>query len=94
MLDIKYIKGKPGGSHRAACQEGQDARAEIEEILKLDGERRALIAGNEAMKAEANKTNKLDSAVQAGREGRSGAVCRDEGAVRQDQGERREGQGR
>lgn len=59
MLDIKYIKENPEEVIARLAKKGKDARAEIEEILKLDGERRALIAGNEAMKAEANKTNKL-----------------------------------
>lgn len=59
MLDIKYIKENPEEVIARLAKKGKDARAEIEEILRLDGERRALIAGNEAMKAEANKTNKL-----------------------------------
>lgn len=59
MLDIKYIKENPEKVIARLAKKGKDARADIEEILKLDGERRALIAGNEAMKAEANKTNKL-----------------------------------
>lgn len=59
MLDIKYIKENPEEVIARLAKKGKDARAEIEEILKLDGERRTLIAGNEAMKAEANKTNKL-----------------------------------
>lgn len=59
MLDIKYIKENPEEVIARLAKKGKDARAEIEEILKLDRERRALIAGNEAMKAEANKTNKL-----------------------------------
>lgn len=59
MLDIKYIKENPEEVIARLAKKGKDARAEIEEILKLDGERRALIAGNEAMKAEANRTNKL-----------------------------------
>ena len=59
MLDIKYIKENPEEVIARLAKKGKDARAESEEILKLDGERRALIAGNEAMKAEANKTNKL-----------------------------------
>lgn len=59
MLDIKYIKENPEEVIARLAKKGKDARAEIEEILKLDGERRALIAGNEAMKEEANKTNKL-----------------------------------
>ncbi len=59
MLDIKYIKENPEEVIARLAKKGKDARTDIEEILKLDGERRALIAGNEAMKAEANKTNKL-----------------------------------
>ena len=55
MLDIKYIKENPEEVIARLAKKGKDARAEIEEILKLDGERRAMIAGNEAM----NKTNKL-----------------------------------
>lgn len=59
MLDIKYIKENPEEVIARLAKKGKDAREEIEAILKLDGERRALIAANEAMKAEANKTNKL-----------------------------------
>ena len=46
MLDIKYIKENPEEVIARLAKKGKDARAEIEEILKLDGERRALIAGN------------------------------------------------
>ncbi len=59
MLDIKYIKENPEEVIARLAKKGKDARDEIESILKLDGERRALIAANETMKAEANKTNKL-----------------------------------
>jgi seryl-tRNA synthetase len=59
MLDIKYIKENPEEVIARLAKKGKDAREDIEEILKLDGERRTLIAGNEAMKAEANKTNKM-----------------------------------
>ena len=59
MLDIKYIKENPEEVIARLAKKGKDARADIETILRLDGERRAIIAGNDAMKAEQNKTNKL-----------------------------------
>ena len=59
MLDIKYIKEKPDEVIARLAKKGKDAKAEIEQILSLDGERRALIAETEAIKAEQNKTNKL-----------------------------------
>ena len=59
MLDIKYIKEKPDEVIARLAKKGKDAKAEIEQILALDGERRALIAETEAIKAEQNKTNKL-----------------------------------
>ena len=59
MLDIKYIKERPEEVIARLAKKGKDAKAEIEQILALDGERRALIAETEAIKAEQNKTNKL-----------------------------------
>ena len=59
MLDIKYIKEKPDEVIARLAKKGKDAKEEIEQILALDGERRALIAETEAIKAEQNKTNKL-----------------------------------
>ena len=59
MLDIKYIKEKPDEVVARLAKKGKDAKEEIEAILKLDGERRALIGETEALKAEQNKTNKL-----------------------------------
>ncbi len=59
MLDIKYIKENPEEVIARLQKKGKDARTEIEEILALDAERRALIAETEAIKAEQNKTNKL-----------------------------------
>ena len=59
MLDIKYIKENPEEVIELLQRKGKDAREDIENILRLDGERRALIAETEAMKAEQNKTNKL-----------------------------------
>ncbi|MBQ9162303.1 MAG: serine--tRNA ligase [Clostridia bacterium] len=59
MIDIKYIKENPDEVIARLAKKGKDAREDIENILRLDGERRALIAETEAMKAEQNKTNKL-----------------------------------
>ena len=59
MLDIRYIKEKPDEVIARLAKKGKDAKEEIEQILALDGERRALIAETEAIKAEQNKTNKL-----------------------------------
>ena len=59
MLDIKYIKENPAEVVSRLAKKGKDAAAEIDEILALDAERRALISSTEAIKAEQNKTNKL-----------------------------------
>jgi seryl-tRNA synthetase len=59
MLDIKYIKENPEEVIELLQRKGKDAREDIERILQLDGERRALIAETEAVKAEQNRTNKL-----------------------------------
>ena len=59
MLDIKYIKENPEEVIERLLIKGNDARADIERILELDGERRTIISETEAMKAEQNKTSKL-----------------------------------
>ncbi len=59
MLDIKYIRENPEEVIARLQIKGKDARADIEAILALDGERRALISETEAIKAEQNKMNKL-----------------------------------
>ena len=59
MLDIKYIKEKPEEVIARLAKKGKDAKEDIEAILRLDGERRALIGETEALKAEQNKTNKM-----------------------------------
>ena len=58
MLDIKYIIEKPDEVVARLAKKGKDAREDIELILKLDAERRALIGTTEALKAEKNKTSK------------------------------------
>ncbi len=59
MLDIKYIKENPDEVVARLKKKGKDAKEEIDAILALDAQRRALIAETEAIKAEQNKTNKL-----------------------------------
>ncbi len=59
MLDIKYIKENPAEVIERLAIKGKDATDEINEIVKLDGERRALISETEALKAEQNRTSKL-----------------------------------
>ncbi len=59
MIDINYIKTNPEEVIARFATKGKEARAEIENIIALDNERRVLISENEQMKAEANKTNKL-----------------------------------
>ena len=59
MLDIKYIRENPEEVISRLLIKGKDAREDIEAILALDGERRALIAETETIKAEQNKMNKL-----------------------------------
>jgi len=59
MLDIKYIKENPAEVIERLAIKGKDAAEEINEIVKLDAERRALIAETETLKAEQNKTTKL-----------------------------------
>ena len=58
MLDIKYIRENPEDVIARLKVKGRDAKDEIAEILSLDGKRRAMIAENEALKAEQNRTNK------------------------------------
>ena len=46
MLDIKYIKENPEEVIERLKIKGKDAKAEIEQILALDNERRNLIHRN------------------------------------------------
>jgi len=59
MIDIKYIKEKPDEVVARLAKKGKDAKEDIENILRLDEQRRAIIAEGEALKAEQNKTTKL-----------------------------------
>ena len=58
MLDIKYIIEKPDEVVARLAKKGKDAQEDVDLILKLDAERRALIGTTEALKAEKNKASK------------------------------------
>ena len=59
MLDIKYIKEKPEEVIARLAKKGKDGKNDIEAILSLDAERRAIIGEVEQLKAKQNQTNKL-----------------------------------
>ena len=59
MIDIKYIKENPEEVIARYAIKGKNAREDIEKILELDAQRRALIGETESLKAEQNKVNKL-----------------------------------
>ncbi len=59
MLDIKYIKENPDDVIKRLAAKGKDSTEEIENILRLDAERRSLIAETENLKAEQNRVTKL-----------------------------------
>ena len=59
MIDIKYIKENPDEVVARLAKKGKDAKEDIENIIRLDTERRGLIGETEALKADQNKTNKL-----------------------------------
>ena len=58
MLDIKRIKENPDHAKERLATRQKDYSAEIDRLLELDVERRALIADTEAKKAEQNKISK------------------------------------
>ena len=58
MLDIRFIKENTEYVKERLKTRQKDYSAEIDELIVLDGERRALIADTEAKKAEQNKISK------------------------------------
>ena len=52
MLDIKFIKENAEYAKERLKTRQKDYSAEIDELIVLDGERRALIADTDAKKAE------------------------------------------
>jgi seryl-tRNA synthetase len=59
MIDIKYIRENTEEAVARFALKGRDAKDEIAEILDLDTRRRSMIAANERLKSEQNKTSKL-----------------------------------
>jgi len=59
MIDIKLIRETPDVIKQSLLNKGKDCNAEIDRILELDVQRRALISETETDKAEQNKTSKL-----------------------------------
>jgi len=58
MIDIKLIRETPDIVKQGFLKKGKDCNAEIDRIIELDVQRRALISESEANKAEQNKTSK------------------------------------
>ena len=58
MLDIKVIKENPEAAKARLATRQKDYSAEIDRLMELDVERRALIADTETKKAEQNKISK------------------------------------
>ncbi len=59
MIDIKYIKENPEEVVARLALKGKDAKDDVDNIIRLDAERRALISETEALKAGQNRTSKL-----------------------------------
>ncbi len=59
MLDIKFIKENPEYVKARLLTRNKDYSADVDRLLALDVERRALIADTEAKKAEQNKISKM-----------------------------------
>ena len=64
MLDIKFIKENPDLVKERLASRQKDYSAEIDRLLALDVERRALIADTEQKKAEQNKISKQIPALK------------------------------
>lgn len=59
MLDIKYIKENPELVISRMAAKEKDVREDIENIIRLDAQRRSLITDTESLKAEQNRVTKL-----------------------------------
>ena len=51
MIDIRYIKEKPDEVVARLAKKGKDAKQDVEQILCLDGRRRALMGSFDALPA-------------------------------------------
>lgn len=58
MLDIRFIKDNPEEVKRRLAGRNKDYSADVDRLVELDSERRALIAETEAKKAEQNAVSK------------------------------------
>ena len=58
MLDIKLIREKPDFVRQRLATRGAGDEAHIDELLKLDEQRRKLLAEVEALKAQRNRVSK------------------------------------
>ncbi|MGI6203280.1 MAG: serine--tRNA ligase [Eubacteriales bacterium] len=59
MIDIKYIRENPDEAIERFKMKERDTSEEIAEILELDKKRRSIIALNDQLRAEQNRTSKL-----------------------------------
>ncbi len=64
MLDIKYIRENPEEVKARLLTRGKDFSEQIDLLIKLDGERRTLIADTEAKKAQQNAISKKIPAMK------------------------------
>ena len=64
MLDIKYIKENPEEVIARLQKKGKDTREDIEAIVRLDAERRTLIAETEAI-IEAESVSAMPKKIAA-----------------------------
>ena len=58
MLDIRVLRADPGAVKRALARRGEDFGATVDEILSVDGERRAAIAEADDLKATRNEVSR------------------------------------
>ena len=58
MLDIKLIREKPDFVRQRLATRGAGDEAKIDELLKLDEQRRKILAEVEALKAQRNRVSK------------------------------------
>jgi seryl-tRNA synthetase len=64
MLDIKRIKEETAYVKERMIARGKDCSVEIDRILELDAQRRAMIAETESLKAEQNRVSKTIPAMK------------------------------
>src|ERR1043165_1489100 len=65
MLDIKMIREKPDFVRQRLATRGAGDEARIDEVLKLDEQRRKLLSEVEALKAQRNRVSKEIGALMA-----------------------------